>query len=446
MTFEFRLPDIGEGVVEGEIVQWLVKVGDTITEDQPLIEVMTDKATVVIPSPKAGTVLETRGGEGDIAQVHEILALIELAGEASATPAAPAAETSPAPSKPAPSAPNTTVIPEPVPSEPPAVGVPAAEVVTVVPVATGRKVLAAPATRRLARELHVDISAIDGTGPSGRVTSEDVKRANQPEATVTASQIAAAADRVTMVPIGAPAVPAAPEQTSERIAIRGMRKKIWENMARSKTLAAHFTFVEECDCDRLVDLRRRFNANLSEGEPKLTYLPFIIKAVIASLKKFPGLNGHVDEADMAFVQRSDFHIGVAAATERGLIVPVIRNADRYSLLGLARELKRLGDAARSGRISMDDLGGSTFTVTSLGKEGGIFATPVINHPEVAIMGVHKMVKRPMVDDDDEIVVRTMMNMSLSFDHRLVDGHIGAGFTYSVIKLLQSPDRLMMEMA
>ena len=149
---------------------------------------------------------------------------------------------------------------------------------------------------------------------------------------------------------------------------------------------------------------------------------------------------------MAFVQRSDFQVGVAAATERGLIVPVIRNADRYSLLGLARELKRLGEAARTGRISMDDLGGSTFTVTSLGKEGGIFATPVINHPEVAIMGVHKMVKRPMVDDDDQIVVRTMMNMSLSFDHRLVDGHIGAGFTYSVIKLLQSPDRLMMEMA
>ena len=304
----------------------------------------------------------------------------------------------------------------------------------------GRKVLAAPATRRLARELEVEISIIQGSGPSGRVTSADVRAYADAKAAAPA-----AADRVTMVPYAQALPSVAPVENEERVAVRGMRKKIWENMARSKSLAAHFTFVEECDCSALVELRSRFNANLGPDEDKLTYLPFILKAVMASLRKFPDLNGHVDEANMEFVRRRDFNLGIAASTDRGLMVPVIRNADQFSLIELAAEIKRLGDAARNGTISMEDMGGSTFTITSLGKEGGIFATPVINHPEVAIMGIHKMVKRPVVVDD-QIVIRSMMNLSLSFDHRLIDGHIGAAFTYSVIRLLQSPDRLMMEMA
>jgi len=433
MAFEFKLPDIGEGVVEGEIVKWLIKPGDPVAEDQPMVEVMTDKATVVIPSPKAGTVLETRGNEGDIAKVHEVLVVIDAEGESSAAaPAAPALEEST----------GQTVIPEPV--EPPPSVVPAtaspAPTISITPQASSRKVLAAPATRRLARELEVDISIVSGTGPSGRVTSADIRAYADAKAAAPD-----AADRVTMVPVAHSLPTLTPADNEERIPVRGMRKKIWENMSRSKALAAHFTFVEECDCNALVDLRSRFNANLSEGENKLTYLPFILKAVMASLRKYPDLNGHVDEANMEFVRRHDFHLGIAAATERGLIVPVIRHADQYSLIELAQELKRLGDAARNGTISMDDMGGSTFTITSLGKEGGIFATPVINHPEVAIMGIHKMVKRPVVVDD-QIVIRAMMNLSLSFDHRLVDGHIGAAFTYSVIRLLQSPDRLLMEMA
>ncbi|MCA9556216.1 MAG: 2-oxo acid dehydrogenase subunit E2, partial [Myxococcales bacterium] len=175
------------------------------------------------------------------------------------------------------------------------------------------------------------------------------------------------------------------------------------------------------------------------------YLPFIVKAVVASLKRFPNMNGHVDDDDMAFIQRGSYHIGIAVASERGLVVPVVRNADRKSILELEQEIRRLADAVRTNKLTQDDLGGSTFTITSLGKEGGIFATPIINYPEVAIMGIHKMAKRPMVVDD-EIKVRDMMNLSLSFDHRLIDGHVGAAFTYSVIKLLQNPDRLMMEMA
>ncbi len=436
MAFEFKLPDIGEGVVEGEIVKWLIKPGDPVEEDQPMVEVMTDKATVVIPSPRAGTILETRGAEGDIALVHEVLVVIEESG-GKATIAAPP----PAPPPPVQSAPEPTMIPEPVEPEPSAVPAPptGGQTISVTP---NRKVLAAPATRRLARELEIDIGTVFGSGPGGRVTSEDVRRHSG--AMVPTPE---PSERATLVPAPRPEpvqALVATEEAGEHVAIRGMRKKIWENMARSAHTAAHFTFVEETNCDALVDLRSRFNARLGDGEAKLSYLPFIIKAIIASLRKYPDLNGHVDEATQSFYRRRDFHIGVAVATDRGLMVPVVKNADRLSLLALGAEVTRLAELCREGRITMDDLGGSTFTITSLGKEGGIFATPVINHPEVAILGVHKMVKRPVVVDD-QIVIRPMMNLSVSFDHRLVDGHIGAAFCYSVVRLLENPDRLMMEM-
>lgn len=447
MAFEFKLPDIGEGVVEGEIVKWLIKPGDAVTEDQPMVEVMTDKATVVIPSPRAGKVLETRGAEGSIAKVGGVLVVIEEGAKA-ADPNAPTIRPTPAaapkapppPARPAaaPAAPAPAAAPVP-PAPAPAAPAPAA------PRASG-PVLAAPATRRLARELGVDMASVAGTGPAGRVTSEDVRRAAAAPPAAPAAASAAHDDaRDTLAP---PArIPVGDAAVEERIAIRGLRKRIFDNMARSKAHAAHFTFVEECDCTALVALRDRFNAQLKEGEAKLQYLPFIVKAVIAALKQFPDLNGHVDEAAMEFVRRRDYHIGIAASTDRGLIVPVARSADRRSLLDLSNEIKRLGDTARAGRLGAEDLGGSTFTITSLGKEGGIFATPIINYPEVAIMGVHKMVKRPMVnEDDDTVVIKPMMNLSLSFDHRLIDGHIGAAFTYAVIKLLQNPDRLLMEMA
>lgn len=436
MAFEFRLPDIGEGVVEGEIVKWHVKPGDPVAIDQPMVEVMTDKATVVIPSPRAGKVLEARGKEGAIAKVGEILVVIEEAGAKAEAPKAVARPTAPPPAA-APSmhaAVASHAAPTPIP-------VPVA-----IPQQNGtRPVLAAPATRRLARELGLDIATLEGTGPGGRVTSEDVRRA----ATATAEAPAAVHDedaRTTFAPPRPQALPVASSDVEERVPIRGLRKRIYENMARSKQTAAHFTFVEECDCSGLVALRDRFNAQLKDGEEKIQYLPFIVKAVIAALKKHPDLNGHVDDAKQEFSRRRDFHIGIAAASERGLIVPVVRNADRRSVLDLSREIKRLGDLARAGRLGPEDLGGSTFTITSLGKDGGIFATPIINYPEVAIMGVHKMSKRAMVNDDDSITVKPMMNLSLSFDHRLIDGHVGAAFTYTVIRLLESPDRLLMEMS
>lgn len=455
MAFEFKLPDIGEGVVEGEIVKWLVKPGDSVDVDQPMVEVMTDKATVVIPSPKKGVIKETRGAEGAMVEVHSVLVVIEEgAGAAAPPPAVPA----PAPAPVAPKAPP--------PAPAPVARVAPAAAVTVTPVAppapapapapngnggyrADAPVLAAPATRRLARELNIDLTRVPGSGPAGRVTSADVRQA----ASSTQVPQPAAMTVPTLIPTQTPAVrshapkpsiTAALEPADERVPVRGLRRRIWENMAQSAFTAAHFTFVEECDSTEMVKLRERFNANLQSTEDKFTYLPFIVKAVVASLKRFPALNAHVDDDNMEFVKRSNFHIGIAVASERGLVVPVVRHADRRSLLDLSKEIKRLADAVRNNALTTDDLGGSTFTITSLGKDGGIFATPIINYPEVAIMGVHKMVKRPVVKDD-QVVVRDMMNLSLSFDHRLIDGHIGAAFTYAVIKLLESPDRLMMEM-
>ncbi|MCC7384266.1 MAG: 2-oxo acid dehydrogenase subunit E2 [Deltaproteobacteria bacterium] len=465
MAFEFKLPDIGEGVVEGEIVKWHIKPGDLVAEDQPMVEVMTDKATVVIPSPRAGRVVATHGNEGDIAKVGGVLVVIEESGGAAAVskaaPAMPApgpAPTTATAAATAPAAPRAMAgggmaaaaveAPRPAPRTP----APAAATSTATATAPAgaaaaaapeprtnghRQVLAAPATRRLARELGIDLAEVSGSGPGGRVTSEDVRRAQQAPRPAPAATRAPAAMRPPR---------AATVALEERVPVRALRKRIWENMARSKASAAHFTFVEECDCSALVEARDRFNAKLRDGEVKLSYLPFIVKAIIAAFKQYPDLNGHVDEQSMEFVRRRDYHLGIAAATERGLIVPVVRDADRLSLLELAQEIKRLGDLAREGRLGAEDLGGSTFTITSLGKDGGIFATPIINHPEVAIMGVHKMVKRPMVDEEDRIVIKPMMNLSLSFDHRLIDGHVGAAFTYAVVRLLENPDRLLMEMA
>jgi pyruvate dehydrogenase E2 component (dihydrolipoamide acetyltransferase) len=404
--FEFKLPDIGEGVVEGEIVQWLVKPGDAVDVDQPMVEVMTDKATVVIASPTKGEVRETRGSEGDLVQVHSVIALIEVEGE---------------PREAAPAEPGTPAATE--PSTPPARS-------DEPPSSSAGRALAAPATRRLARELGVDLESISGTGPGGRVMAEDVRRAGS--------------GPVAEAPAMPPSV--ASDGEDQRVPVRGLRRRIWDNMARSTSTAARFTFVEELDATELQGVRARFNQRLGPDDVKLTFLPFIVKAVVAGLRAFPSLNGQIDETRMEFVQRARPDIGIAAASDRGLTVPVLRHADRCSLLEAAVEIKRLGDAVRTGTIGSEDLGGSTFTITSLGKDGGLFATPVINHPEVAILGVHRLRREPRVmDASDRIEVRSVMNLSLSFDHRWVDGHVGAAFTYHVIRLLQDPDQLFLEM-
>jgi pyruvate dehydrogenase E2 component (dihydrolipoamide acetyltransferase) len=421
-TFEFKLPDLGEGVMEGELVKWHVKPGDTVKEDQTLAEVMTDKATVTVPAPKGGRVLQVHIKEGDMAKVHHPLVTLDIEGAAPAQAGGHGAHAAPAAAAAAPVAAASEA----------AKGAGSAS-----------KVLATPLTRRMAREHGLDLSSISGSGPQGRVMKADVVAALEGAKT---SRNEVVGQGATQARPAAPSV--APGRGDERIPLRGLRKKIAEKMVRSKFTAPHFGFVEEVDATELVALRKRLNETLAAtgDKTKLSFLPFIIKAVLAAMKKYPHLNANMDEAAQELVVRGEFNIGIAVATPEGLTVPVIKGADRLSLRELADEVVRLSNAARERKLKMEELSGGSFTITSLGQTGGIFATPIINHPEVAIMGVHRMRKRPVVDKNDQIVVREMMNLSISADHRVIDGQVAADFVYEVIKYLERPEMLFLAMA
>jgi len=428
MPFEFKLPDIGEGIHEGEIVKWLVKEGDFVREDQPMVEVMTDKATVEIPAPRAGKILKLHAQEGEVVKVGVVLVTIEEVGEAKPEPKRE---------------PVTVAAPQPKP-EPEPVATAAATAVTAPPptAAPAQRVLATPATRKLARELGVDISQIQGTGPGGRVTDEDVRR----------FAAARTAPQPTPPPTPAPK-PTAPafapsavvtDRREERIPLRGIRKRIAEHMHQSKNTAAHFTYVDEVDMTELIQLREQMKPLAEQKGVKLTYLPFIVKASVAALKEMPMLNASLDEATGEIVIKKYYNIGIATATDDGLIVPVIKDADRKSIVEIASEIERLAKAAREGKIALQDLQGGTFTITSLGALGGLFATPIINYPEVAILGIHEIKRRPVVRDD-QIVIRDIMYVSLSFDHRLIDGDVGARFCKKIIGYLENPKLLFLEL-
>ncbi|MCC6646244.1 MAG: 2-oxo acid dehydrogenase subunit E2 [Polyangiaceae bacterium] len=457
--WEFKLPDIGEGVAEGEIVAWSdgVEVGAQVRADQALCEVMTDKATVTITTPKGGKLLELGGKVGEIIKVHSKLVVLELDGAAPDEPASvapPAAAPRPAPAPP-PAEPAATAVGDiketlPGMSRAPAPSAPA-------PPATARqagyfcdKPLATPATRQLARELGVDLRVVAPSGPHGRVTSDDVRGWSAPAASSAPSPASTAAPAAAPAQARAPQaiaphVGAAGEPLEERTPLRGVRKKIFEGMSRSMHTAAHFTFVEECDVTALKALRARLRPGAEKQGVKLSFLPFIVKAVVAALKKHPSLNSAYDEATNEIVRRKYYNIGVASSTDAGLMVPVVKDADRRSILDLAREIQRLADATKEGKVRAEDLSGSTFTITSLGQQGGLFATPILNFPEVGILGVHQMKQKPVVKDG-AIVIGDVMLLSLSFDHRLIDGHVGAAFAYEIIGFLEDPDRLFLEMA
>jgi pyruvate dehydrogenase E2 component (dihydrolipoamide acetyltransferase) len=430
MLFRFVLPDIGEGVVEAEVQRWFVKPGDHVVEDQPLVEVMTDKATVTIPSPRRGTVTKLFHDVGQIAKVHEpILELVEDA--------------------------RADHFPSPVEAPPPGEAAPAASapVAAASAAATGmvpseKRALATPAARALARQMGVDIQRVPGTGPGGRVTKADL-------ATARNGHGAPAGDEMTVAPPPQRPAPFADELPQRRptaevehgdevVPLRGIRRRMAERMAQSKRTAAHFTFVEQADMTELVKVKERIAAAAAEEGVKVTFLPFFVKAVVAALKRHPWLNATLDEARGEVRLRRDFHIGIASATEQGLLVPVVRHADRLSLLKLAQEIERLSDESKAGRARPEETSGSTFTITSLGAVGGLFATPIINFPEVAILGIHRIRPTPVVREG-QIVARDVMHVSLSSDHRVVDGHMAAAFTYALIRYLEDPNLLFMEM-
>jgi pyruvate dehydrogenase E2 component (dihydrolipoamide acetyltransferase) len=427
MTYEFRLPDIGEGVAEGEVVQWFVKEGDAIQEDQPLVSVLTDKANVEIPSPKTGKIAKIHAAVGEKVKVGGLLVTFDVDG-GSTSPGAPPASSSPPPA----------------PVSRPAGPVISASAAT--PAAPDRA-LASPYLRRLAAERGIDLATVRGSGPGGRVTEQDLGAGAVRSPSPSTPGAAPAPASFPSAPAAAPAPLSIPDsEVRERIPIRGIRRVIAEHMSESVHRAAHFTYVEEVDATELVRFRDRMAKHVEKQGVHLSFLPFVIKGVVAGLKAHPRLNATVDDARSELVLRSKYHIGIATATPDGLMVPVVRNADTKNLSGLAREITELAERARAGKLTREELTGSTFTITSLGLLGGVLATPILNYPEVGILGVHRIVRRPIYRPDGTIGPADLMNLSVSLDHRMNDGLEGAQFLAVVKAFLEDPHQLFADVA
>jgi pyruvate dehydrogenase E2 component (dihydrolipoamide acetyltransferase) len=427
-TFEFKLPDIGEGVHEGEIVRWIVSEGDTVAEDDPVVEVMTDKATVEIPAPASGIVQSTLVAEGEVAKVGDVIFVLATSGGGAAAPVA-----APAPAAPA----AIAAVPEPV--------APAAHV-AVVSADPNKKVLAAPATRRLSRELGIDLSTLIGSGPNGRVKPEDVRAAS---AAPVAAPVAAPAVGVTSAPTASAPVAQLPNfpqvmgaREVEEIPFRGIRRKIAEAMVRSKYTAPHFSLIEEVDCTEMVAARTIAKPVGERFGVKITFMGYIMKATAIALTEFPMLNAELDEEAGIIKQKRYVNLGIAVDTPNGLVVPVIKDANLKSIMQLSSDLMDIASRARESKLKPDDFSDSTFSISNAGNIGGTLATPIINFPEAAIMGVHSMRKMPRCVGDD-IVARMIMNLSISIDHRIVDGADGARFMVRVRELLEEPSLMLL---
>ncbi|MEA3108162.1 MAG: hypothetical protein QOI88_2767 [Gammaproteobacteria bacterium] len=418
--FIFKMPDLGEGTVEAEIVAWHTKPGDVVQEDQVIVEVMTDKAAVEVPAPVSGRVVSIAGEPGDKVAVGSALIVFELAAAAVAPvqPATPAAPTPP------PRAPDRG---PPDPGRPDPGRPDAGE-----PQGHGR-VKASPANRRRAREAGIDLSTIAGSGPGGRILRGDLMAAdNRAAATAIPSTGPDDGSRHVSAAWAASALP----ETTE-IKVIGVRRVIAERMSEAKRNIPHFAYVEEVDVTELESLRQHLNGKLAKGEPGLTYLPLVVLALTRTLESFPQCNVLYDAARGVLVRHRAVHVGVATQTPDGLKVPVVRNAHALSLWDLAADIRRVSERARSNKATRDELVGSTITVTSLGKLGGIASTPVINAPEVAIIGLNKAVERPVVHNG-AVIVRRIMNLSSSFDHRFVDGYDAAAMIQTLKDLLEHP--------
>ncbi|MBC3234472.1 MULTISPECIES: dihydrolipoamide acetyltransferase family protein [Pseudomonas] len=420
-THVIKMPDIGEGIAEVELSVWHVKVGDLVVEDQVLADVMTDKAMVDIPSPVHGKVISLGGEPGEVMAVGSILISIEVEGAGNTKDAPVAAEAVKA-------APAPVVEAKPAPAPAP-VSKPAPAVAAQAPVAreADERPLASPAVRKHALDAGIALRLVQGSGPAGRILHEDLDAylLQGPTPTKTAAN------------------PYAERNDEEQIPVIGMRRKIAQRMQDATRRAAHFSYVEEIDVTALDELRVHLNEKHGATRGKLTLLPFIVRAMVVALRDFPQINARYDDDAQVITRLGAVHVGVATQSDVGLMVPVVRHAEARSLWGNAEEIARLATAARNGKASRDELSGSTITLTSLGALGGIVSTPVLNLPEVAIVGVNRIVERPMVIKG-QIVVRKMMNLSSSFDHRVVDGMDAAQFIQAIRGLLEQPASLFLE--
>jgi pyruvate dehydrogenase E2 component (dihydrolipoamide acetyltransferase) len=423
MAYEFKLPDVGEGLTEGEIVRWLVKVGDRIEEGQIFVQVETDKAVVEIPSPKNGVILELRAKEGETVQVGQVIVVMGEPGERAAQRGKPERETKGEGERP-----SVGVVGEleEAPEERPEEREPERKEER--PTGPGKQILAMPAVRKLAREMGVDLAVVEGSGPRDRVTEEDVRRA--------------AAGEKKDVPVVKAVRKYDLYGFVERIPVRGMRKTIARAMVKSASTAAHVTAMDEADATRLVALREKEKEAASRKGVHLTYLPFVIKAVTAALQEHPYLNATWEDETEEILLKKYYNIGVAVDTRDGLMVPVVKNAQDKTIFQLARELTDLSDKARSRTIDLADLKGGTFTITNYGAVGGIWGTPIIHHPEVAILGLGKLWNKPEVTEKG-VLLRAVLPLSLSFDHRVVDGAQAARFLNTVIRYLEDPELALM---
>jgi pyruvate dehydrogenase E2 component (dihydrolipoamide acetyltransferase) len=419
---DLKLPDLGEGVTEGEVVKWLVKPGDSVKEDQVVLEIMTDKATVEIPTKFTGKVESLEFKEGDIAKVGSIMMRLEGSGSASAKkeekPAAKAASPAPAAKAPAPQvAPSAPARPAPAAfmnSDP----------------------QAAPAVRKLARDKGVELGSVRGSGPHGRILLADIENFRGGAGGGFSGGFSGASRGQRG------------QRNEERVPVRGLRKKIAEKMTQSMRTVANYAYVEECDLTELSEFRRALKPKAEKMGVKVSYLPFIFKACQIALKEFPSMNAASVEGDHGqlaeIIYKKYYNLGLAVDTEDGLTVAVVKDVDCKGIWEIAHDINELGAKARDKKLTMDDLKEGTFTISNAGTIGGLFAPPIINYPEVAIMGVHQIKKRPLVVDG-EIKIRDVIYLSLSLDHRVVDGAVAARFMNRVVGLLQDPKMLMMEM-
>ncbi|MCP4993297.1 MAG: 2-oxo acid dehydrogenase subunit E2 [Gammaproteobacteria bacterium] len=415
--FSFKTPDVGEGIVEVELISWSIAVGDEVAEDQPIADVMTDKANVELTSPVSGRVVKLACPTEEMVAVGAELVLFEVEDEANlsgeevvGSEAVPSVVESP----------EVEMVPavEPEKSVPPVKDAPVSPAIAK---AFGGKALASPAVRRRALKLGIDLSEVPGCGPAGRVSHDDLDRFE-----ATASMTAGVQPRI----------------GSEQIKVTGLRRVIARKMQESKRTIPHFSYVEEVDLTELESLRLYLNANRSEGQPKLTLLPFLMQALVGAVERFPEVNATYDDEANIITRYAGVHIGIATATDQGLKVPVVKHAESLNIWNKAAEMQRLAGAARDSSASTEALSGSTITITSLGKLGGLVSTPVLNKPEVAIIGVNKAEDRAVVRDG-QMVIRHMMNLSSSFDHRIVDGHVAAQFIQAIKAMLEHPATLFM---
>ncbi len=442
-TQNVKLPDIGEGVTEGELIKWLVKIGDTVKPDQPVAEVMTDKATVEVPSAYAGTVKELKFKEGDVIPIETVIAVLDADGAgkpAGATTAPPPQAQKPA----AQSSQNMTASPtRPIDTRQvsgsmhEAIGAGA----DLYPPVANANILATPATRRLARETGVDINHLQGSGLAGRVTRDDVMKAKGSGGGAGAP---ASARTTPTMEIPRPAVVSQQGALEDRVPLRGVRKKIAENLQMAKHVIPHFTLMEEARVDELVKMRSQAKEHAEKYGVKVTCLPFVMKALIATIREFPMFNASMDDQAGEIVYKKYHNIGFAADTPNGLMVPVIKNADFKTILQISQEIQQLAGKARDGKLSLEDMKGATITVTNIGSVGGVYATPIINHPEVAILGVYKIQDKP-IWNGKEFERGQVMNFTITCDHRLIDGAVAANFMKAFVGRIENPSQLMLDM-